>query len=391
MEVENIDIKSVCRTCLLPSNDLEIIFSAYLDENVSFSRILSDFCKYEVNINDGLSQLNSQICKNCKESAINAYRFQQMCLESDRSLRMLVGICEQDQEVSAGDETKNQTFKSEFESQNNIYEDKDIQQETAEQDVLLDNIIYEDEETDDDEDQLNEDEQEEEEEIAFSCYECLKQFKSAEKLEIHLKKHQTSNKGDESEESDENGKRFVCKDCNKVYKRKNVLDRHRRVAHGYVKNPHRCVKCNKCFPYSGALTRHEILHSDIVEKSLLPRDASQGFICVVCGQQFDLPELFLAHIKNHKKQVNEEMIYTCKLCNDDFSSFSDIMKHSKIHIENATHQCIACKKLLIIGEELIDHFLRHKGMKPHACPVCDKSFLKIHKLNVHMRIHSEEK
>lgn len=45
----------------------------------------------------------------------------------------------------------------------------------------------------------------------------------------------------------------------------------------------------------------------------------------------------------------------------------------------------------MVGDELIDHFLRHKGMKPHQCPVCEKSFLKLHKLNVHMRTHSDDK
>lgn len=30
-------------------------------------------------------------------------------------------------------------------------------------------------------------------------------------------------------------------------------------------------------------------------------------------------------------------------------------------------------------------------MKPHECPICKKSFVKVHKLNVHMRIHNDEK
>lgn len=44
-----------------------------------------------------------------------------------------------------------------------------------------------------------------------------------------------------------------------------------------------------------------------------------------------------------------------------------------------------------MGDELIDHMLRHKGMKPHQCHICEKSFLKLHKLNVHMRTHSDDK
>lgn len=366
MEVTTIDIKNVCRTCLLPSSDLEVIFTVYF-ENDSITKILNDVGKIEINKEDNLSHF---LCIDCKHTAINAYRFQQMCMESDRSLRILVGNCDQD---VVENESK---FIEEDPAAENILVEK-----LGDDDDLLedmnDDIIYE-EETDEDEEEDEELDGEEESsdndsaELIFSCTECSKLFNSNEKLKKHVEKQHDAQKqaqgtNEEEEESedtdDEKGSKnkWACKDCDKVYKRKNILDRHRRFTHGYVKRPHRCVKCDKAFPYSSALTRHEILHSDIVERSKLKRDESYVFVCVICAKEFNLPELLTSHLKSHKTKGDDDQQFTCKLCHDDFSSYSEILRHSKNHIENATHQCSLCNKLLSIGDELIDHFLRHKG------------------------------
>lgn len=371
MEVTTIDVKNVCRTCLLPSSDLEVIFTAYF-ENDSIIKILGDVGKIEIKIDDNLSNF---ICQNCKEAAINAYRFQQMCMESDRSLRILIGNCDQDVE----NETKiiEQDTGAENISVEKLMDDND--DNILDLDEMHDDIIYEDESDYDEqeEDELDGEEESSEgnesTEVIFNCTECSKLFHSNEKLKKHkAKQHegqkqaQEMNDEEEEESEDDNdGKgsknKWACKDCDKVYKRKNILDRHRRFTHGYVKRPHRCLKCDKAFPYSSALTRHEILHSDIVERSKLKRDEAYIFVCVICAREFNLPELLTSHLKSHKSKGEDDQQFTCKLCHDDFSSYSDILRHSKNHIENATHQCSICNKLLSIGDELIDHFLRHKG------------------------------
>lgn len=365
MEVTTIDIKNVCRTCLLPSSDLEVIFTVYF-ENDSITKILSDVGKIEIKIDDNLS---NYICQNCKQTAINAYRFQQMCLESDRSLRILVGNCDQDVIENETKPIEEDTVAGNILVEKLIEDDDDLLED------MHDDIIYEEEtdDTDGEEEDLDGDEESSEDnessELIFSCTECSKLFNSNEKLKKHVaKQHEAQKQADEEEDDsedtdDEKGSKnkWACKECDKVYKRKNILDRHRRFTHGYVKRPHRCLKCDKAFPYSSALTRHEILHSDIVERSKLKRD-DHIFVCVICAREFNLPELLTSHLKSHKtKGGDDEQQFTCKLCHDDFSSYSEILRHSKNHIENATHQCSICNKLLSIGDELIDHFLRHKG------------------------------
>ena len=86
--------------------------------------------------------------------------------------------------------------------------------------------------------------------------------------------------------------------------------------------------------------RHEVLHSELVEWSKLNRDESQDFICVVCGRELKTPDSLASHLKAHKSKSVENQEYKCKLCHDVFPNFSDILRHSKNHIENATHQVI---------------------------------------------------
>jgi transposase-like protein len=359
MEVTQIDIKNVCRTCLLSSNDLELIFSSYFGDT-SISQVLSDVGKIQIQIDDGLSNF---ICQNCKQTAINAFRFQQMCIESDRSLRILAINCDQDVLEVPKDDGNSL-------SQDLMIEKDKIDDEELLLDDLNDSIIYEAGESDNEDSDMGEEEaiaeesSEEESDSAsviYSCSQCPKFFKSNEKLDKHVKKHEESSKKSQSESDTSEEPRHVCKDCGREYKTKALVARHRKAAHGGVRRFEMCFKCDKRFPSVGALTRHSILHSDLVEKSKITRDDSQDFICVICGQAHKTCEAMSSHMKAHKTKATEDQEYTCKLCHESFSSLSEILRHAKNHVENATHQCTICNKLFAMGDELIDHFLRHKG------------------------------
>jgi uncharacterized Zn-finger protein len=185
-------------------------------------------------------------------------------------------------------------------------------------------------------------------------------------------------------------KSYKCEVCSKKFKKLSLLSRHRRT-HDNVKKPHECSKCQKRFPSEVALVRHDIIHSDLVERSKIERSEEQDFICVICNSQFKSHDLLTIHHKTHKTMLGDSQDILCKLCMNSYPTFTDILRHSRNHIENATHQCIICNKLFVLNDEAIDHFLRHKGQKPHKCPICDKSFLKLHKLNNHMKTHSDDK
>lgn len=362
MEVTQIDIKNVCRTCMLSSGDLEVIFSSYFGE-ILISQVLFEVGKVQILIDDGLSNF---ICQNCKQTAINAYRFQQMCIESDRTLRILAGNCDQDISEMGGVPKDEESSLS----QDLLIENDKINDEEILLDELNDSIIYEAVESDDSEDpdmgeeeMMAEEESSEESdsaEVVYGCSQCPKFFKTSEKLEKHIKKHEASKK-DQSESDTSEETRHVCKDCGREYKTKALVARHRKAAHGGPRRLEVCLKCDKRFPSIAALTRHQIIHSDLVERSKIARDDSQEFICVICAQSFKNCETMATHMKGHRAKTADEQNHTCKLCHESFPTLSDILRHAKNHIENATHQCTICNKLFAMGDELIDHFLRHKG------------------------------
>lgn len=399
-----IDIESSCRACLQASSDLEPLFET-LFEDVPLSKLF--IC---INPNVGKIEKNDQlsnlICRECTANAINAYKFQQMCESNDKKIRTLI-------ESHFKFDIDN-TIKTEEEGSGEISQDglsliEKIEEhlQSDSNDVMMTELKPLSDEYDSEQDISNEDSDEDssidsEEEIAessnYNCDSCSKSFSSVRKLERHLKNdHQVrksksvgSEDNDSSSGDDETTKIFTCDSCPKKFKKPSLLARHIKT-HDPNKRPHECSKCQKRFPSQVALVRHDILHSELVERSKINRPDPQDFSCVVCGRTFKSAESLTSHLKTHKNKSPENQEYTCKLCHDVFPTFTDITRHSKNHIENATHQCAICNKLFVVGDELIDHFLRHKGMKPHQCPVCEKSFLKLHKLNVHMRIHSDDK
>lgn len=376
MEVSSVDIESSCRACLEPMDILESLFTTQNDDKLKLCEILSILnCGQIAMPGDGLSQ---GICESCRVHAVNAYRFQEMCQMNDKRARQLLQI----KVEIIHDEGSKKSFES-IDGDVLMSDLKPLDEEFEEETV--DN--YDDDDEESNEDSIHDSSTSEGKK--FSCDSCEHQFTSEKKLDLHIRNEH----GDEedSADSDEDSARiFSCDLCPKKFKKPSLLSRHLKT-HDPNKRPHECVKCQKRFPSQVALVRHDILHSELVERSKINRPEPQDFLCVVCARSFKSSESLSTHLKSHKSKSAEDSEYTCKLCHDVFPTFTDILRHSKNHIENATHQCAICNKLFVIGDELIDHFLRHKGMKPHQCPVCEKSFLKLHKLNVHLRTHSDDK
>ncbi len=151
------------------------------------------------------------------------------------------------------------------------------------------------------------------------------------------------------------------------------------------KKPFECKDCNRRFTTEVLKTRHEIIHSDLVE---LVEHKNQS--CIVCGETFLEKVELESHVKNHKNDKD----HSCRFCSKSFESvkFQSFIRHLKIHDETKTHICKICNKLFHAdGSELIDHLNKHKGFLPHQCHLCDKSYLQSSKLKVHLRTHSNLK
>ena len=377
MELSAVDVKNSCRTCLLPSLDLESIFSYHND--LQLARILMNCVPINISENDGLS---ANICTECKVSTINAYKFQQICITSDRQIRILI-----DKEIhedlsstshikiekgleSDGEDTGkiepslavtiiNNDLSAILENSEEIHDSEEFDEQSSISNYNSDGGDSGDSSGKDLDADVTTDKTQKNKSRRYECDLCEKEFKSTSKLARHIKQHKKHKKEDDDSGSDsdeDKNRRYDCNDCSKTFKKPSLLARHVKV-HDPNKKPHECDKCQKRFPTQVALVRHDILHSDIVERSIIPRTEPQDFVCVVCPRTFKSPDSLSTHIKAHKPDVNLTE-YCCRICNESFLSLHDLVKHAKNHIENATHQCVVCNRMFTMGDELIDHMLR---------------------------------
>jgi len=359
---------------------LESLFETFYEDCALFKLIVT-LSPVEICEDDGLSAV---ICGNCKLNAIEAYKFQQLCVNSDKSIRMLIDnqlpsdvIKTEDTDITNSDEF--QSLETRIEETLDISLQNDVNTSTVEGENEFEIASIEEDftaETDgddyDDFDSSHDSEDSMSDSEKLNCSSCTKSFKSTTELEVHIKnrhqasskksKQQTASEDEETDDDDDDCSRkevYICDLCPKSFKKTSLLARHIKT-HDPKKRPFECKKCDKRFSSQVSLVRHDILHSDLVERSKINRPEAQDFVCVVCARSFKSPESLTSHIKAHKSKSVENQEYTCKLCHDTFPTFTDIVRHSKNHVENATHQCAICNKMFA-GDELIDHFLRHKG------------------------------
>lgn len=369
MEID-ISIKNFCRTCL-QSDNLQSLFDlvCLFDSTQPFADVLNQAVPELQPIVNKSDSSSNFICGTCSELVISTVKFQKMALESEKTIRELLEkeLFEHTIKAEVASEISQDALSliGKIEAQDASFPDSnvvDFESESQE-------ISGTDSETEEDTNSKTAD---------LNCNSCSRSFSSSSRLSQHVKNTHLRGKNkslgesddpDTSEDEGESAKSFSCELCRKSFKKSSLLLRHMK-SHDNNKHRmiHECNQCQKRFPSQIALLRHDIVHSELVERSKIPRTQEpQKFTCVVCGQSFETPESMQNHLKSHRSKSTGNEI--CKLCGNVFPSRTDIIRHSKNHIENATHQCCLCNKLLIMGDELIDHFLRHKGMKPHKVSI----------------------
>ena len=89
------------------------------------------------------------------------------------------------------------------------------------------------------------------------------------------------------------------------------------------------------------------------------------------------------------KQKNE---FLCDSCDKQFSCFSKLMSHSRVHSGEKPYACRQCGKFFSQSNTLKVHIrIVHGGEKLFICPVCQKRFARKNHLNRHLVLHDGEK
>lgn len=216
MELQTIDVRNVCRCCILPSNDLESIFDSFF-ESESLATILENISRIKVTSEE--IDISTSICQNCKLAAINALKFQQMCIETDKNLRYM---------IASYNNSSNGNFLKKHPVTNSQDQEQVLIIEKQEEVLDRECLIIEKQEHEEFEENVEEEvlleeingrDEEDEEEMDYEASE------DDSENEQQKRKSGISNEEsyEEEDNEDDNKKEYSCTQCSKVFKRASLL------------------------------------------------------------------------------------------------------------------------------------------------------------------------
>ncbi|XP_067636776.1 zinc finger protein 429-like isoform X1 [Eurosta solidaginis] len=374
----------------------------------------------EVHLND---ELPKKICRKCLERMQSIFRFQQMCLQSDKHMRNLIASGNVDVKVMTTDGSfENETKPNDFLAQEyfvNATEQRiDAETVNALPETLNSSAAADPLQADDsrceiiepcNNDESNGKDREDEAPLtAFSikleevkretdakqnnfsatnnCSLCNKSFKGPRALKAHLRCHKKM--------TDNKLPKYTCEICNKTYDARRSLTRHTNIRHSIEKptkipkkpavpkpnktqKKHLCEICDKTFTRSTTLREHLLIHTN----------TERSYLCPECGKAFAKE----SHLKNHCLRHSDVAAFECPHCPKRFRTRNDVSKHKVIHQEIKKHICDVCGDRFVKRHQLTVHKRYHTGIKPYKCDYCDMRFVSKYNNRLHMRTHTGEK
>ena len=138
-----------------------------------------------------------------------------------------------------------------------------------------------------------------------------------------------------------------------------------------------CQFCSAKFDKEASLYGHMNTHKEVL------------FTCQLCPQTFSSLKLYRKHGREHTGSTHP---FQCKDCGFKFDRHSQLKYHvDKKHNNVVKFKCDICDKGFYKESDLRSHLDVHTGTKKHICDICSKSFGHISNLNRHKRIHTNEK
>ncbi|XP_045201286.2 zinc finger protein 761-like [Mercenaria mercenaria] len=139
---------------------------------------------------------------------------------------------------------------------------------------------------------------------SLRCEECRKTYSSKQSLKVHkAMKHKV--------DVETSGKKCPYPECNKNFQSKSKLQDH---VNTHLKiRPHKCSKCEKTFAIRYERKRHEKVwgtsESSVVE-------------CIVCNESFSSRSNLAIHNATHK-----DIRFSCSKCDKDFKYITGLYRH----------------------------------------------------------------
>lgn len=223
--------------------------------------------------------------------------------------------------------------------------------------------------------------------ILDKCDLCNRKFDTSLSLHLHFVNHALLAEGDTS--PDIFNQYFLCRICGETFGSCEDLDNH--ATYCYVENDNfHCSNCNQTFNSELLLLRHEkeFIHCNNYLWGNVQYKTNEmvSYTCPICNDEFTTKsELHLHSVSHIIKQI------TCRMCKKTFSCQIAHNNHLKSH-PNYKHMCDQCGRWLASRHALKIHMMGvHSANKNFVCSVCSKAFKTPSRLYVHKLTHKEEK
>ncbi|KOB67029.1 Uncharacterized protein OBRU01_20316 [Operophtera brumata] len=192
-----------------------------------------------------------------------------------------------------------------------------------------------------------------------SCVICNEKFTAFVLLDAHLNKHYRN---------------YTCEYCGEPFITAVRLKAHEKI-HDTGRFP--CPSCDKVFTLEKYMKKHaSFVHSNDLKVK-----------CYHCSEVFKSEHQRQAHIViSHKEHVDT---ITCELCGNVFSWMRKFVRHMK-RAHGTEHRCNQCGTFFASKKLLLEHAVRHTGVKEFKCPICFRRYYSLPSLKSHMKYgHTE--
>ena len=162
-----------------------------------------------------------------------------------------------------------------------------------------------------------------------------------------------------------------------------------------------CQTCGIVFATSFQLTTHLRIHArqkpqstfvqtDNLKAHLTNHTEEKNFKCNKCDAAFSQKDYLEDHLLTHAEGANK--LLDCQLCNSKFADLFRLQIHMRMHTdERNSIRCRRCSTTFSGFDDLKRHMYIHEGERQYQCEHCDAAFKNRGTLRSHIKIHSGKK
>ncbi|XP_039535401.1 uncharacterized protein LOC120484355 [Pimephales promelas] len=102
--------------------------------------------------------------------------------------------------------------------------------------------------------------------------------------------------------------------------------------------------------------------------------------------------LKMSHPAEYQQCMLGDVLFTCYVCDQHFTSSTELMAHQRTHTGNERFKCPFCSEAFYQSCDLTSHKKKiHYSKHGYTCSECDKPFKTFTLLRYHQRVHTAEK